>query len=82
MIVTWEEALAEREARGRAKGQAEARAEDMARVKQDDLLLVARYYLASVPAGFEEKVRAISDLDCLNDLLVRLLKTNDVGGLE
>ncbi len=74
MVVTWEEALAEREAEGRIEGQA--------RAKQEDLLLVARHRFASLPPDFEEKLRGISDLDRLNDLLESLLKSESADDLD
>ncbi len=86
MVVTWEEALAESraegESHGRVEGRAEGRAEGEARAKQEDLLLVARHRLTSMPADFEDKIRGISDLERLNDLLERLIKTESIDDLD
>ena len=78
MVVTWEEALAEREAEGESRG----RAEGEAIAKQDDILFVARHQFHDLPSGFEDTIRAISDLDRLNGLFEQVLKTEsleDVG---
>ncbi len=66
MVVTWEEALTEREARA----------------KQEDLLLVARHRFVPMPAELEDKIRTISDPDRLNDLLVQLLESDSVDDLD
>ena len=70
MVVTWEEALAE----SRAEGEAIA--------KQEDILAVARHRFAELPSGFDGTVRAISDLDHLNDLFEQLLKANAIDDLD
>jgi hypothetical protein len=76
MVVTWEEALAEREAIGEARGEAIGEA----RATQQAILQVARKrHAASLQNGFEQKIRSIHDLDRLNQILEQIL---DAGSLD
>ncbi len=78
MVVTWEEALAEREAAGENRG----RAEGEAIAKQDDILLVAKHQFHDLPSGFENTIRAVSDLGRLNDLFEQVLKTESLEDVD
>lgn len=66
MVVTWEEALADRQARGEAKGQLTAAHESNIRA--------ARHRFGALPAEFEDRIRAIDDLGRLYEILDQILE--------
>ena len=78
MVVTWEEAIAE----SRAEGKSQGRAEGEVVAKQEDSLLVVNHRFPTLPIGFGDRIRAISDLDRLNDLFEQLLKTESIDDLD
>lgn len=71
MVVTWDEALAEREAIGEAKGRLEA--------AQKAVLVSARRRFGSLAPEFEEQIRAIEDLDRLYAVLEQILEADAIG---
>ncbi len=66
MIQTFSEALADREARGEAKG--------MLRATRDAIVLLARSLHKALPRGFEENLNAIANLDRLRQILEQVPK--------
>jgi hypothetical protein len=86
MAVTWEEALAEREAIGEAKGLAEGEARGEAKGKliatRQAITLLAKHCFRSLPAGFEEKLEAIDDLGRLYEILEQVHEARTVEELS
>jgi hypothetical protein len=74
MIVTWEEALAEREARGETRGQLEA-------AREADLR-AARRRFGSFPAEFGDRLEAIDDLDRLSEILDQILEAESLDDID
>ena len=66
MVITWEEALAERENRGRAAAM------------QETILLVATHRFVKLPGGFEDKIRGIGNPDRLEELLLQILGSDSI----
>ena len=64
MVVTWEQALKASRAEGRIEGKAEA--------TRTAIIRLARHCLHDVAPDFEEKLRAIEDLDRLYEILERV----------
>jgi len=74
MVVTWEQALEASRAEGRVEGKAEA--------TRTAIMRLARRCLPDVAPSFEEKLRAIGDLDRLYEILERVpdvSSTEDLG---
>ena len=69
MAVTWEEALAEREEKGRVKEAQEA------------ILLVSEHICAESPE-LGAKIRAIDDLDRLHEIQRRIFKGQSMDQLD
>jgi hypothetical protein len=90
MAVTWEEALAEREAIGAAKGLAEGEAKGLAEgeakgkliATRQAITLLAKHCFRSLPAGFEEQLEAIDDLGRLYEILEQVHEARSVGELS
>jgi len=78
MVVTWEEALAEREAKGEAKGEARGRLE----ATRKAIVLLARRRHREVPPDFEDKLGAIDDLDRLYRILERVVDAPSIAELD
>ncbi len=74
MVVTWEEALAEREARGEAKGRLEA--------ARKAIVLLAKRCHREIPPDFEERLNAIDDLGRLYEILGRIVEVSSVAELD
>jgi hypothetical protein len=70
MVVTWEEALEEREAKG--KGEATRKA----------IVLLARRFHRDIPPDFEETLAAIRDLDQLYRILERVVDAPSIAELD
>jgi len=64
MVITWEQALAASRAEGRSEGKAEA--------ARTAIMRLAKRCLRDVASDFEEKLRAIEDLDRLYEILERV----------
>ena len=81
MVITWEDALADRYAKGRARGRAEGeargRAEGEARGRADGefqatrraIVLLARHRHEALPGDFEDRLEAIDSLERLYEIL-------------
>jgi hypothetical protein len=90
MAVTWEEALAEREAIGEAKGLAEGEAKGLAEgeakgkliATRQAITLLAKHCFRSLPAGFEEKLEAIDDLGRLYEILEQVHEARTIEELS
>ena len=82
MIVTWDEALADKEARGRAEGEAKGRVIGHIEAAQEAALRAARRRFGPLPRGFEEKIRAIEDLERLYEILDRTLEARSLAGID
>ena len=94
MAVTWEEALAEREAKGLAEGEAKGLAEGEAKglaqgeargkltATRQAITLLAKHCFGSLPVGFEEKLEAIDDLGRLHDVLEQIPDVGAAQGLD
>ena len=74
MAVTWEEALAEREAKGLAEGKLTA--------TRQAITLLAKHCFGSLPEGFEEKLEAIDDLGRLYEILEQVPDSRTVEELS
>ncbi len=74
MIQTFSEALADREARGEAKGKSEG----MLQATRDAIVLLARSLHRVLPTGFEEKLNAIANLDRLRQILGQVPKVRSL----
>ncbi|MCP4591754.1 MAG: hypothetical protein GY842_13525 [bacterium] len=74
MVITWDEALAEREARGEAKG--------VAKGVHEAIVLVVNHRFGSPPAAFVEALEKIDDLSRLHDLLDQSLTVNSLDELD
>ncbi len=78
MAITWDETLAEREARGRAEG--EARGE--ARAAQEADLRVAKRRFGALPSAFQDRIRATQDVDRLYQILDQILEASSIDEIE
>ena len=74
MVVTWEEALAEREAKGRAEGEAKA--------ARQAVVLSAKRRFGSIPAAFEDKIQAITEPERFFEILDRILEVDSIEDVE
>jgi hypothetical protein len=74
MAVTWEEALAEREAIGEAKGKLIA--------TRQAITLLAKHCFRSLPAGFDEQLEAIDDLGRLYEILEQVHEARTIEELS
>lgn len=74
MAITWDETLAEREARGEARGRT--------RAAQDADLRVAERRFGSLPSTFENRIRATQDVDRLNRILDQILEARSIDEIE
>ena len=83
MVITWEDALEEREAkgeaRGRVEGRAEGRVEGELKATRRAIVLLARHRQGQLPDGFAEKLEAIDNLSRLYKILEQV---PDVSSLE
>ena len=75
MVITWEDALEERETKGRTEGRTEGKLE----ASRDAIVLLAKHRHGQLPEAFEEKLEAIDDLDRLHQILEQV---SDVSSLE
>jgi hypothetical protein len=90
MAVTWEEALAEREAIGEAKGLAEGEAKGLAEgeakgkliATRQAITLLAKHCFRSLPAGFEEQLEATDDLGRLYEILEQVHEARTIEELS
>ncbi len=94
MVITWEDALAERwaaglaegEAKGLAEGEAKGLAEGEAKGKREAtrqaIGLLAKHHHGSLPAGFEEKIAAIDDLSRLYEILEQVTEVRFLEELD
>jgi predicted transposase YdaD len=86
MAITWEEALAEREARGEARGREEGRTEGRTEGRieamQDALLLALDRRFGSTPSEVQERIRSIEDPIVLNALLGQALTADSLSALD
>lgn len=78
MVVTWEEALAESRAEGRQEGQLEGRVV----ATQDAILRLVTRRNGSLPAGCEEKLRAIEDLGRLDEILDQVARGKPIEEID
>ncbi len=74
MIQTFSEALADREARGEARG----------RLKESRTAIVhlAKSFHKELPEGFEEKLDAIEDLERLHEVLELVPRVRSLGEID
>ena len=79
MVITWEDALAEREAKGEARGEARGRVEGELKATRRAIVLLARHRQGQLPDGFAEKLEAIDNLSRLYTILEQV---PDVSSLE
>jgi len=87
MVITWEDALADRyakgraegEARGEARGEAKGRAEGELQAARRAVVLLARHRHDELPDGFEDKLEAIHSLQRLYEILEQV---SDGASLE
>ncbi len=78
MAITWNETLAEREAEGEARG----RAEGAARAAQEADLRVAERRFGTLPAAFQDRIRATQDVDRLYQILDQILEAKSIDEIE
>jgi hypothetical protein len=74
MVITWEDAIAESEARGEALGRL--------RAMRDDILRVLHRRLKSVPTSVREKLDAVEDSERLEEIFDQALTVNSVDELH
>ncbi len=74
MAITWDETLAEREAKGEARGRA--------RAAQDADLRVAERRFGVLPSAFQDRIRATQDVDQLYQILDRILEAKSIEEVE
>lgn len=74
MAITWDETLAEREAKGRAEGEA--------RAAQEADLRVAERRFGTLPSAFEERIRATQDVDRLYLILDQILEAKSIEDIK
>lgn len=79
MVITWEDALADRYAEGRAEGEARGRAEGELQATRRAIVLLARHRHFELPDGFGERLEAIDSLQWLYEILEQV---PDVTSLE
>lgn len=82
MVITWEEALEEREAKGEARGEARGKAEGRLEATRKAIVLLVQRFHGEVPPDFEEKLRAIDDLDRLYRILERVVDAPSIAELD
>ncbi len=78
MVVTWEEALAEREARGKATGRSLGQVE----AAQGADLRAAERRFGPLPQAFEERIHAIRSLDRLYQILDQILEAQSIDEID
>ncbi len=78
MVVTWEEALAEREARGKATGRSLGQVEA---AQGADLRAAVRRF-GPLPQAFEDRIHAIRDLERLYQILDQILEAESIGEID
>ncbi len=78
MAVTWEEALEEREARGRAEGLSEGQIE----AARKAILLMAGKFWSEVPARLAEQLETIQEPERLYEILERVPEVRSVEDLR
>ncbi len=73
MVITWEDALADRYAKGKTagktEGKTEGRTEGKLEATRDAIALLAQHRHSQLPDGFEEKLAAIASLPRLYQIL-------------
>lgn len=74
MVVTWEEALAEREAEGKAEGRIEA--------VRENIVLTADVRHGSTPSDFRQRLEAIDDFDRLQGILEQVIKARSLDDVD
>ncbi len=74
MVITWEDALEERWAEGKAEGKIEA--------TRQAIILLAKHHHGSLPNGFEEKLEAIGDLSRLYEILEQVTEVRSLEALD
>ncbi|MCP4657150.1 MAG: hypothetical protein GY856_17210 [bacterium] len=74
MVITWEDALAERWAAGLAEGKLDA--------TRQAIVLLAKHHHGSLPADFEEKLEAIDDLSRLYEILEQVTEVRSLDELD
>ena len=79
MVITWEDALADRYTKGETKGRTEGEASGALKATRRAILLLARHRHSQLPDGFEEKLEAIDSLSRLYEILEQV---PDVTSLE
>ena len=77
MVITWEDALADREAKGEAKGEVKGKTE----AARDHILRILQRRLESVPAFVREKLDAIQNLERLEEILDQAIVVRSVDEL-
>ncbi len=82
MLLTWEEALAQERAQGKAEGLLKAEAEGMTRGFLKAIVLVAERLHGSVPAAFVEALGKIDDPSRLRELLDQALTVSSLEELD
>lgn len=86
MVITWEETLAAREAKGEAKGEARGRAEGEARgeakATRENIVLFLTHRFGSVPSAVREGLDRIEDLDRLHEILEQSLRLESMEELN
>ena len=75
MVITWEDALEEREAKGELKGEAKGEL----KATRGAIVLLAKHRYGQLPDGFVEKLEAIDNLRRLYEILEQM---EDVQTLE
>ncbi len=78
MIQTFSEALADSKTEGKTEGKAEGKAEGMLQATRDAIVLLARSIHKVLPAGFEEKLSSIANLDRLQQILEQIPKVRSL----
>lgn len=79
MVITWEDALAERYAKGRAEGEARGEARGELKATRRAIALLAGHRHDELPDGFEKKLEAVDSLQRLYEILEQV---SDIASLE
>ena len=79
MVITWEDALADRYAKGIADGEARGEARGELQATRRAIVLLARHCHDELPESFEDRLAAIDSLKRLYKILEQV---SDVARLE
>ncbi|MCP4660746.1 MAG: hypothetical protein GY856_35540, partial [bacterium] len=78
MVLTWQEALAESDTQGEARGRTRGRVEEA----REAVVLVVRSKWGSPPNGFVARLEAIDDLDRLHEIMEQALNVHSLDEIE